>query len=70
VFLPQSIDTAVGIIAGESGTPLANAVMAGAFVHRIFTWLLPILVGLIPLAGWRRQTRAVEGSAQPGQPQP
>ena len=27
---------------------LANAVMAGAFVHRIFTWLLPILVGLIP----------------------
>ena len=31
----------VGIIAGESGTDLANAVMAGAFVHRIFTWFVP-----------------------------
>ena len=27
---------------------------AGAFVHRIFTWLLPILLGLAPLAAWRR----------------
>jgi uncharacterized protein (TIRG00374 family) len=46
----------VGVIVGNSGnTELANAVTAGAFVHRIFTWLLPILVGLIPLAGWRRE---------------
>jgi uncharacterized protein (TIRG00374 family) len=47
----------VGIIAGESGTDLANAVMAGAFVHRIFTWFVPILVGFIPLAGWRKQMK-------------
>jgi uncharacterized protein (TIRG00374 family) len=46
----------VGVIVGNSGnTELANAVTAGAFVHRIFSWLLPIIVGLIPLAGWRRE---------------
>jgi len=50
----------VGMIAGESGTDLANAVMAGAFVHRIFTWLLPILIGIIPLSGWRRQMQEAE----------
>ncbi|MGI9665731.1 MAG: lysylphosphatidylglycerol synthase transmembrane domain-containing protein [Acidimicrobiia bacterium] len=45
----------VGVIVGTTGdSELANAVTAGAFVHRIFTWLLPILVGLIPLAAWRR----------------
>ncbi len=45
----------VGVIVGNSGkTELASAVTAGAFVHRIFAWLVPILVGLIPLAGWRR----------------
>ena len=55
----------VGIIAGESGTDLANAVMAGAFVHRIFTWLVPILIGFIPLAGWRRQMKQdAEGATQ------
>ncbi|MGI9586087.1 MAG: lysylphosphatidylglycerol synthase transmembrane domain-containing protein [Acidimicrobiia bacterium] len=49
--------TYVTIIVGgdPSANPdLANAVTAGAFVHRIFTWLLPILIGLVPLAGWRR----------------
>ncbi len=48
----------VGIIVGgeaSSNPELANAVTAGAFVHRIFTWLLPILVGLFPLAAWRRE---------------
>ena len=47
----------VWVIAGEV-TPesdLANQIMAGAFVHRIFTWLVPILIGLIPLAAWRRK---------------
>ena len=45
----------VGVIVGSTGdSDLANAVTAGAFVHRIFTWLLPILVGLAPLAAWRR----------------
>ena len=39
----------VGVIVGNSGkTELASAVTAGAFVHRIFAWLVPILVGLIP----------------------
>ena len=44
----------VGIIVGgdaASNPDLANAVTAGAFVHRIFTWLLPILIGIPPLIG-------------------
>jgi uncharacterized membrane protein YbhN (UPF0104 family) len=48
----------VGIIVGgdaSSNPDLANAVTAGAFVHRIFTWLLPILIGVPPLIGWRRK---------------
>jgi uncharacterized protein (TIRG00374 family) len=45
----------VGVIVGTSGnSELAAAVTAGAFVHRIFSWLVPIVVGLIPLAAWRR----------------
>lgn len=45
----------VGVIVGSSGnSELATAVTAGAFVHRIFTWLVPIIIGLIPLIGWRR----------------
>jgi uncharacterized membrane protein YbhN (UPF0104 family) len=46
----------VGVIVGDASQnmELATAVTAGAFVHRIFSWLVPILVGLIPLAGWRR----------------
>jgi putative heme transporter len=45
----------VAVIVGSAqNTELANAVTAGAFVHRIFTWLVPILVGFIPLAAWRR----------------
>ena len=45
----------VGVIVGSSGdSELAAAVTAGAFVHRIFTWLVPILIGLFPLATWRR----------------
>jgi uncharacterized membrane protein YbhN (UPF0104 family) len=45
----------VGVIVGSSGnTELATAVTAGAFVHRMFTWLVPIIIGLVPLIGWRR----------------
>jgi uncharacterized membrane protein YbhN (UPF0104 family) len=45
----------VGVIVGSSGnTELATAVTAGAFVHRIFMWLVPIIIGLVPLIGWRR----------------
>ncbi len=44
------------IVGGTDNTELANAVTAGAFAHRIFSWLLPILIGLIPLAAWRRQS--------------
>lgn len=65
----------VGVIVGTSGnSELAAAVTAGAFVHRIFSWLVPIIVGLIPLAAWRRDmvkrqeaddTGAVGGRSDP-----
>ena len=60
----------VGIIVGTSGnTELATAVTAGAFVHRIFTWLLPIIIGLIPLIGWRRNmVKQQEAKAGGGEP--
>ena len=55
----------VGVIVGDAqNSELANAVAAGAFVHRIFAWLLPIVVGMVPLVAWRRdmmQRRAAEG---------
>jgi uncharacterized protein (TIRG00374 family) len=53
----------VGVIVGTSGnSELAAAVTAGAFVHRIFSWLLPIIIGLIPLAAWRRNMVKEKGS--------
>jgi len=57
----------VGVIVGNSGnTELATAVTAGAFVHRIFTWLVPILIGLIPLIGWRRNMNKQKQPTSPG----
>ena len=52
----------VGVIVGNAqNSELATAVTAGAFVHRIFSWLIPILVGLFPLAAWRRSMVNDEG---------
>ena len=59
----------VGVIVGSSGnTELATAVTAGAFVHRIFTWLVPIVIGLIPLIGWRRNMVKQEGASPDAEP--
>ncbi|MGB7861146.1 MAG: lysylphosphatidylglycerol synthase domain-containing protein, partial [Acidimicrobiia bacterium] len=59
----------VAVIVGTTqNEPLANAVTAGAFAHRIFSWLIPILIGLIPLAAWRRQM--VKDQADTGPPAP
>ena len=59
-----------GIIVGgdaASNPDLANAVTAGAFVHRIFTWLLPIIIGIPLLIGWRRKmVRAKEAAGTAG----
>ena len=58
----------VGVIVGDASQnmELANAVTAGAFVHRIFSWLVPILVGLIPLSAWRRNmVKAKEAERTP-----
>jgi uncharacterized membrane protein YbhN (UPF0104 family) len=60
-FLPQGLGAVelvyVLIIAGAEEGDLADTVMAAAFTHRIFTWFIPILVGFVPLAMWRRRVR-------------
>jgi putative heme transporter len=67
-FLPQGLGAVelvyVFIIAGTEKGDLADTVMAAAFTHRIFTWFIPILVGFVPLAMWRRRIR-VEGQKTP-----
>jgi hypothetical protein len=34
---------------------LADQIAAATFTHRIFFWLLPILIGIFPLVGWMRR---------------
>lgn len=34
---------------------LANLIASASLINKVFTWLLPIVVGLIPLAAWRRR---------------
>jgi putative heme transporter len=67
-FLPQGLGAVelvyVLVIAGTEDSDLADTVMAAAFTHRIFTWFLPILVGIVPLLMWRRRIASdTEGSA-------
>ncbi len=70
-FLPQGLGAVelvyVLIIAGAEEGDLADAVMAAAFTHRIFTWFIPILVGIVPLVMWRRRVSAgqLEDQSQP-----
>lgn len=71
-FLPQGLGAVelvyVLIIAGADEGELADTVMAAAFTHRIFTWFIPILVGIVPLVMWRRRVRPeqMEPRAQGG----
>lgn len=61
-LLPQGLGAVelvyVLIIAGAEEGELADTVMAAAFTHRIFTWFIPILIGVIPLLMWRRRVRS------------
>lgn len=34
---------------------LADQIAAATFTHRIFFWLLPIIIGIVPLVGWMRR---------------
>ena len=40
---------------------LADVVAAAAFTHRVFFWVLPIIVGVWPLAGWLRAGGSLAG---------
>jgi uncharacterized membrane protein YbhN (UPF0104 family) len=68
-LLPQGLGAVelvyVLIIAGTDESELADTVMAAAFTHRIFTWFLPILVGVVPLLMWRRRIASDEGESAP-----
>jgi uncharacterized membrane protein YbhN (UPF0104 family) len=48
--------TYIWLIAGDDPR-LADLVAAATFTHRIFFWLLPILVGIFPLLRWLRHGR-------------
>jgi uncharacterized membrane protein YbhN (UPF0104 family) len=52
--------TYIWLIAGDDAA-LADLVAAATFAHRIFFWLLPILIGLIPLFGWIRKGGTMSG---------
>lgn len=61
-LLPQGVGAVelvyVVILTGEAGDALSDQILAAAFVHRIFTWFLPILLGIVPLVMWRRRMAA------------
>lgn len=52
--------TYVWLIAGDDPA-LADLVAAAAFTHRIFFWLLPIIIGLVPLIRWIRGGGTMSG---------
>jgi len=52
--------TYVWLIAGDDPA-LADLVAAAAFTHRIFFWLLPIVIGLVPLISWIRGGGTMSG---------
>jgi uncharacterized membrane protein YbhN (UPF0104 family) len=52
--------TYVWLIGGDDAA-LADLVAAAAFTHRIFFWLLPIIIGLVPLIGWIRGGGSMAG---------
>ena len=60
-ILPQGVGAVefvyIWILSGEFGSDLANQIAAAAFVHRVFIWFLPMLVGVIPLVMWRRRMK-------------
>lgn len=45
---------------------LADVVAAAAFTHRVFFWLLPIVVGIWPLTGWLRSGGSLAGLGKAG----
>jgi uncharacterized membrane protein YbhN (UPF0104 family) len=56
--------TYIWLIAGDDEA-LADLVAAATFTHRIFFWLLPIVIGIFPLAGWlRRSGGSLTGAAR------
>lgn len=47
---------------------LASLIASASLLNKVFTWLLPIVVGIIPVVQWRRSTRS-DGSATSGSTQ-
>ena len=46
------------------GNPaLANLIASASLLTRVFTWMLPIAVGIVPLVRWKRQETVIASSA-------
>ena len=50
----------IWLLAGDDPA-LADLVAAATFTHRIFFWLLPIVIGLLPLIRWMRSGGTMSG---------
>jgi len=55
--------TYIWLLAGDDPR-LADSVAAATFTHRIFFWLLPIVVGVFPLISWLRRSRGSVGKVE------
>lgn len=44
---------------------LANLIASASLLNKVFTWLLPIVCGIVPLTLWRRSNRPVEQQTEP-----
>lgn len=45
------------ILGAGQNAAVSNLIGAGSFLTRIFVWLVPLLIGIVPLVTWRRTLR-------------
>ena len=47
----------VVILGAQQDQALSNLIGAASFLTRIFVWLVPLLIGIVPLVMWRRRMK-------------
>ncbi|MDJ0791514.1 MAG: lysylphosphatidylglycerol synthase domain-containing protein [Acidimicrobiia bacterium] len=52
------------ILGAGQDQALSNLIGAASFITRIFVWLVPLLIGIVPLLGWRRRMRVSEPESE------
>lgn len=53
------------ILLGQGDDTLANLIGAASFLTRIFVWLVPLLIGILPLVSWRRSQQRTPSTESP-----